>query len=93
MPTGPAQATFADVAPGLWAYRHIEYTAAQRVSVGYRDGTYHPDWTANRGQMAAFLSRSMVETSQRPDLPNYTPPATPSFADVAQDFPFYKSIE
>ena len=43
--------------------------------------------------MAAFLARSMVDISERPDLPSYTPPVTPSFPDVATDFTFYKSIE
>ena len=43
--------------------------------------------------MAAFLARAMVPIAERPDLPSYVPPATPSFPDVQPDFTFYKSIE
>ncbi len=95
IPVGPETPAFTDVDATSWAYNHIEYVAAQKVAMGFKtDGGYHPKEPVTRGQMAAFLARSMEPPEERPDLPNYTPPVTaPSFSDVPADFSFYKSIE
>ena len=94
MPTPPeGTQTFTDVPTGYTFYRYIEYVAQQKVAAGFGDGSYQPGWVVNRGQMAAFIARSMEPIAERPNLPNYTPPETPSFPDVDPDFTFYKAIE
>ncbi len=94
VPAGPDTPTFSDVAPDFWAYAHIEYVAAQKVAMGYAsDGGYHPTATVTRGQMAAFLSRAVSPMEERPDLPSYTAPETPTFSDVSLTHGFYKPVE
>ncbi len=93
IPTAPATSTFSDVAPGSFGYKHIEYVAAQKVASGFSDGTFAPRRLTTRGQTAAFLARSMEPIDERPGLPNYTPPASPSFPDVAPDSTYYKAVE
>ncbi len=43
--------------------------------------------------MAVYLARSLVDPSQRPDLPDYTPPTTASFPDVPTSAWNYKDVE
>jgi hypothetical protein len=53
--------TFSDVTPDgdcAWCYRHVEYLAARGIVNGYWDGTYHPDETVTRAQMAVFVARA-----------------------------------
>jgi hypothetical protein len=93
VPTGPATATFTDVPTGDPYYKYVEYAVAQGVVTGYTEPdltkTYHPGQKLNRGQMAAFLARSMCGGEE------YVPtgPATASFPDVATDFAFYNHVE
>jgi len=89
VPTGPATATFSDVATDSWAYKHIEYAHAQGVVQGYGDGTYGPTISVDRGQMAVFIARAIAggESSVPPG------PETPHFPDVGTDFWAYKHIE
>ncbi len=93
VPEGPATPSFADVPTGYWAYRYVEYAKAQKVVEGYGDGSYGPLLPVDRGQMAVFMARAIVPIDQRPGLPDYLPPQTPSFPDVSQDFWAYKEIE
>ena len=60
VPAGPAMPSFADVAPGFWAYRYIEYIAepARGVAHGYPDGLYHPEYVCTRDQMAVYVARA-----------------------------------
>jgi hypothetical protein len=58
VPTGPVEATFPDVPTDYWAYDCVEYAVAQEIVAGYGDGSYHPDWTVTRGQMAVFMARA-----------------------------------
>ena len=92
VPAGPATPSFSDVATDSWAYRHTEYCRAENIVTGYPDGTYHPEWEVNRGQMAAFVGRAYAPFEQRPGLTDYTPLGA-SFSDVATDFSFYRYIE
>ena len=92
VPAGPADPSFADVPSDHWAYRYIEYCKSQNVVQGYDDG-YRPTVSLDRGQMATFLARAVAPLSERPELPSYTPPITPSFVDVPSGFWAYKSIE
>jgi len=60
---------------------------------GYPEGNYRPLVEVDRGQMAAFIARAIVTPHGEAGLASYTPPATPSFPDVATDFWTYKHIE
>jgi hypothetical protein len=82
IPTGPAEPTFSDVPTDHWAYRYVEYAAAQGIVQGYPGGAYRPDVEVSRGQMAVYIARADVPLEERPDLPGYPPPASPSFSDV-----------
>jgi hypothetical protein len=96
VPTGPATPSFTDVATTDWAYKYIEYAKAQTVVAGYPDGSYGPGITLDRGQMAVFIARAIATPTDRPDLPSYTPPLTPSFPDVTADNDWawaYKYVE
>jgi hypothetical protein len=92
VPEGPSTPSFGDVPPAHWAYKQIEYCKAQSIVQGYADG-YRPAVALDRGQMATFLARAVAPFPERPDLPGYSPPATPSFPDVSADFWAYKPIE
>jgi len=96
VPDGPPTPRFSDVDTGYWAYKYIEYCVANYIVVGYAvDNTYRPGEKVNRGQMAAYVARAIYSPRGIPpdDLPAYVPPLTPSFSDVATDYPFYKHIE
>jgi PKD repeat protein len=80
-----AEPSFTDVGTDHWAYRYIEYVKEQNVVQGYSDGSYQPDVVVNRGQMAVYIARAVVDPAERPDLPSYTPPATASFLDVTTE--------
>jgi len=82
IPSGPATPTFSDVPADHWAYKYIEYASANHIVVGYGDGTYAPATTVDRGQMAVFIARAIVDPLGDEGLASYTPPATPSFDDV-----------
>jgi PKD repeat protein len=83
VPTGTAEPTFSDVGEDYWAYRHIEYCAGAGVVQGYPDGSYHPDETVNRGQMAVYIARAMVSPTGDAAVPD--PPTEPTFSDVTAD--------
>jgi PKD repeat protein len=85
--------TFSDVLAGSWALNHVEFCKSQNIVKGLDATHYVPLGVVNRGQMAAFIARAISPLAQRPDLTGYTPPATPSFTDVAADFSFYRFIE
>jgi len=93
IPTGPATPTFTDVPADHWAYQWVEYAVANDIVQGYSPTTYAPDVLVDRGQMSVFIARAIVTPADRPDLPSYTPPDTPSFSDVATDHWAYKYIE
>jgi len=93
VPTGPALATFSDVPTDHWAFKYVEYAAANTIVGGYDDGTYRPAVEVDRGQMAVFIARAIVTPTDRPDLPSYTPPTEPTFPDVATSHWAYRYIE
>jgi len=93
VPAGPDTATFADVPTDHWAFRYVEDAVANNIVAGYPDGKYWPDLPVDRGQMAAFIARAIVTPHGETGMASYTPPATPSFPDVATDFWTFKHIE
>jgi hypothetical protein len=55
----PVTATFSDVGTGHWAFRHIEALAASGITVGYGDGTYRPNNSVTRAEMAVFIAGAL----------------------------------
>jgi hypothetical protein len=49
---------FADVNRYYWASEAIEACAAQNIVAGYDDGSYHPEISVTRDQMAVYIARS-----------------------------------
>jgi hypothetical protein len=82
----PETPSFSDVGPSNDFYDEIEWMAVEGISTGYEDGTYRPSGQVTRGAMSAFMYRLAGE-------PEFTPPETPSFSDVATDFAFFLEIE
>jgi len=93
VPSGPAQPTFPDVPTGFWAYRYVEYAAANSIVGGYPGGNYRPALVVDRGQMAVFIARAVVVPTGETGLDGYTPPADPTFRDAKPDYWAYKYIE
>ncbi len=54
----PDESTFSDVAADHPYYDSIEWAAENGITTGYPDGTYRPDDTVTRGEMAVFLKRA-----------------------------------
>jgi len=84
VPSGPASPTFPDVAPDHWAFRYIEYAAANDIVRGYDDGTYQPSLAVDRGQMAVFIARAIAVPTGEAGLADYVP-STTTFLDVTSD--------
>ncbi len=82
VPAGPEEPTFTDVPTDHWAYDNIEYAAANNIVSGYGDGSYQPGWAVTRGQMAVFVSHSIVTPTGEAGLADYQPPEAPTFPDV-----------
>jgi len=49
---------FLDVPADYWAAAEIAEVYRRGIVNGYGDGTYHPEWPVDRGQMAVYLDRS-----------------------------------
>lgn len=54
----PGTPSFRDIKPSHWAYKYIEYIAAQQIASGYDNGTYRARLTCTRDQMAVFIARA-----------------------------------
>jgi hypothetical protein len=93
VPTGPTAASFLDVPMTYWAFKYVEYAKAQNIVTGFPDGTYGPTIPVDRGQMAVYIARAVVDPTGDAGLAGYTPPTTPSFSDVAAGYWSYKYIE
>jgi len=85
VPPGPIVPHFVDVPSDDVCYKYIEYAVANEVVFGYPDGLYHPEYEVDRGQMAVFIARATATPTGEPGMVDYTPPATPTFADVTAD--------
>jgi Tol biopolymer transport system component len=80
---------FTDISEGYWAEDAILACAAAGVVRGYADGTYRPDATVTRDQMAVYVARALAGG----DALVPTGPEAPSFSDVGADHWAYKYIE
>ena len=66
---------FSDVAPDAWYHGAVQHIAGLGITAGYPDGTYRPEESVTRAQMALFIYRAF-------DVADPSPGAD-SFADVA----------
>lgn len=55
----PVAATFSDVPTSHPFFQYIEALYSSGITTGYPDGTFRPDDTVTRKQMAAFLARAL----------------------------------
>jgi hypothetical protein len=79
----------ADVPPDHWAYDSIWACVDAGVVAGYPDGTYQPEGTVTRDQMAVFISRGLAGGDA-----NVPPgPSTASFLDVPVDHWAFTYVE
>ena len=76
---------FWDVPSSHRFFAEIDWLAQERISTGYRDGSYRPSHDVTRDAMAAFLYRLAGE-------PDFTAPATSPFEDVSTRSPFFTEI-
>lgn len=81
----PRRSHFSDVPPDSPFYSVIETAYAQGILSGYADGTFRPAAASTRGQ----LTKLVVGAQHWP----LQTPATPHFADVPPDSPFYGPVE
>jgi len=80
VPAPPPTPSFDDVAPDHWAYKYVEYAAAQNIVAGYEGNLYQPDWSVTRGQMAVFIARALIAPLGDSGIP--TASTEPTFPDV-----------
>ncbi|MDR0818937.1 MAG: S-layer homology domain-containing protein, partial [Oscillospiraceae bacterium] len=53
------ESTFSDVKPGDWFFEDVTALAELNILTGYPDGTFKPDETVTREQMAVILLRTL----------------------------------
>jgi len=89
VPAGPPSQTFVDLPPDDWAYKYVEYTVAQGMTLGYADSTFRPEQKVSRAELAVWGAR--IAAGGEASVP--PAPSTPSFVDVPTDHWAYKHIE
>lgn len=52
---------FADTNEGYWAHTYISALAANKITIGYPDGTFRPAKKITRQEFSAFLARKLNE--------------------------------
>ena len=77
--------TFPDVLDDHWAFKYVEYAAANNIVSGFIDGLYRPQLPVDRAQMAAYIARSVVDPTGDEGLSDYVPPISDTFPDVERN--------
>ncbi|MEO6457674.1 MAG: S-layer homology domain-containing protein [Chloroflexia bacterium] len=77
--------SFDDVSSGHWAYNFIHELACKGVVSGYSDGTFRPQKSTTRAQLAKMLVIAEEWST--------ISPSRPTFDDVGQGHTFYRFIE
>ncbi len=85
--------TFPDVDEEHWGLKYVQYAVDQSVVGGYDDGSYHPDYQVDRGQMAVYIARSLVAPDGEDGLAGYIPADPRDFPDGTEPFWAYKHVE
>ncbi|MDO4918069.1 S8 family serine peptidase [Kocuria sp.] len=83
--TPPTKSPFKDVPTSHVFYKEISWMSEQGITKGWSDGTFRPNQSISREQMAAFFYRMAGS-------PAYTAPKTSPFKDVPTTHVFYKEI-
>lgn len=81
----PAVPSFRDVPKSHTFYRAIEAIAREGITYGCGSGKFCPSAKVTRGQMAAFLARTLHWKAVNP--------GKPTFSDVPRSHTFYRAIE
>ena len=83
----PANCTvsFNDVSTGHWAFNFIQELACKGVVSGYGDGTFRPQKSTTRAQLAKMVVLAEEWST--------ISPTQPTFDDVGQGHTFYRFIE
>ncbi|HYP19001.1 MAG TPA: S-layer homology domain-containing protein, partial [Chloroflexia bacterium] len=76
--------TFPDVASDSPFYLYVERLAQRGIIGGYADGTFRPNYSVTRGQLAKIVSGAIGETGN---------PGQQRFEDVTPDSPFYTWVQ
>ena len=84
-PAPPATPTFDDVDVGDWFFPFVEAASDLGITAGCSATSFCPNDPVLRGQLAAFVQRTLSWPLGSP--------ATPSYPDVAADHLFFGSIE
>jgi hypothetical protein len=85
-PTAPScSLNFTDVTGSYWAYGYITVLACANIVTGYSDGSFRPENSTTRAQLA-----KMLVLAQGWSL---VTPSSQSFRDVGPSHPFYQHIE
>jgi hypothetical protein len=71
---------FSDVQPGSAFYMYVRCLACTGILAGYPDGTFRPELSLTRGQLAKIVSNASGFSE---------PPFGQAFEDVPMDHPFY----
>jgi len=82
-PPDPTGGAFTDIT-NHWAEAWIEQLASEGIATGYPDGSFKPDITVTRAEMAVFL----VETFNLPTPPLPTPTPTPEPIPISGPCPY-----
>jgi hypothetical protein len=59
--TYPTSPYFSDVPSGHWAFKFVQKLRELGITSGYTDGTYRPDNSVIRSEMAVFIWRAFLE--------------------------------
>ena len=85
--------SFIDFATDYWAFNYIEYAVERNVVQGYDEGDYKPALFVDRGTMAVYIARSIVDPTGDDGLDSYLIPTAPTFDDVPTDYWSFKYVE
>lgn len=81
---GACSAVFSDLTPDHWAYQYVNYMVCAGIVSGYPDGTFRPNNSLTRGQLAKIVANTA----------GYVEPATgQTYEDVPPDSTFYTFVE
>ncbi|SDI25737.1 S-layer homology domain-containing protein [Paenibacillus naphthalenovorans] len=64
--TGSGSSPFSDVASGAWYSGVVKAAAAAKLIDGYEDGTFRPNATINREELAAMVVRALAYAGAKP---------------------------
>ena len=85
--------SFIDVPADYWAFNYIEYAVERNAVQGYEEGDYKPTLSLDRGTMAVYIARSIVDPTGEDGLASYWIPSAATFDDVPTDYWSFKYIE